>query len=1468
MVTAMPGGPAAKAGKRYEDLCLVLRVSELLEGRVSRIRPEPLGDLGLGVEYELDRDGVTWAEQAKSTADNWTIARLEREGVLGAAQFHVGEGRRFRLVAAAQAGDLGTLAFRAEAAESLEEYIGSLGDGRRDHFSRLAELWDVSEEEAWRILRGIDVKHFSLDALELSVATTVRLLFVDDPEVVIGALRGFFDSRVHRSFRAPAVWAYLEARGLGRRLIVGDQNVIGRLRETLQRQLRRVDHAKPKRIDFVPRGDVDEVLAMVRDPEGGQIVVVDGRAGSGKSVVVSDVAKVLDEEGWFVAVARMDIDTSTATADELGQRIGLTESPSVLLAGVSAGAPALLVIDQLDAVSTYSGRMADNFDAVDEVIGQISSYANIKVLLVVRTVDLKADPRLRRFLEPEQTVQRHTIGRLSAEDVRVHLEAHGIQLPDSEVTVELLRTPLHLAVFSRLSDASRASAAYTTLQGLYAQYTRELRLRVGSRVGHLDWVGITGTLVTYMSDNEVLTAPEAVVDVADVQEVEALKSESLLVSDDTGVAFFHESYFDFLFARSFIAAGHDLHSFLVESGQYLFRRAQTRQVLEHLAATNRERFTEVVVDLLTSEGIRPHLKAVVISVLRQIQPTPADWATLNNIAWSSSPIAPKLVSLLRRRGWFDAADSCGHWKGWLEDPERAKAVVGQLTIAERQRPARVAELVRPHIGESDEWRRHLQRLISRSLEGGLIDLAVELIQSGQLDDIRSPIGGNTDFWRLLHSLTNDEPAGAARLIGAYLNRGLKRAKQNHANDPFESGHLSEDSASVEVIVDTATNAPAEFVRHVLPFVTELAMVEQTPYEGELPQGRRWHIRHLSSAYTVDDAVFTAVSAALEKLGVDSPEECAIAIEPLRAAESLELRFLACRALTAMDDSDDAVGWLISDARNLSLGWTESSHWASRELIEKHSPACSPNLLARLEDLILSHAQRWETRRWRGYSRYESLSAVDQSRMSEHARRKLGELKRRFPNSTLQPPKQSRAGTVNSPIRDSASKRMSDDHWLGALRKHTSEDPYWIGDVAVGGAHQLASQSLGPRAKENPERFAKLALQFTDDIPTTAMNEVIRNVAGALDTDLLADLCEHAHNVYGPRVGPPVCSVISRAAEANPRLVALLNVYSNDPDPDHERARTKTDHGEYSFRGDLLTAGLNSTRGQAALAVASVLFSGNSHLTALLPALEALATDDILAVRVCAAEGVRALLNHSQDQALDLAERLFNAPIDVLDAQSSEQLLTHAVLREPNRFARVFAAALAGPATVATRAGRIWAIARWEDQLPEDIATDFRSLPPAARQGAAEVLAANAAAVIDALPQIFNDAEPKVRQQAVRALLNLDRVAAADLQGLVDAFVQSPAFPDHMEFLFRGLTRISSRLPPNTIDACEQAVATAGEELTDMTTRRFAISRDLITVVLRLYRQADRELRARCLDIIDQLTELDIYDLDRTIEDER
>ena len=101
---------------RYEYLWVVLRISELLKGEVSRIRFEPLGEVGRGVELEVDIEGVTWVEQVKRSASPWTINRLTGEGVLEAAQAQIGLGRWFRLVVASSADAFSTLTYHARKA--------------------------------------------------------------------------------------------------------------------------------------------------------------------------------------------------------------------------------------------------------------------------------------------------------------------------------------------------------------------------------------------------------------------------------------------------------------------------------------------------------------------------------------------------------------------------------------------------------------------------------------------------------------------------------------------------------------------------------------------------------------------------------------------------------------------------------------------------------------------------------------------------------------------------------------------------------------------------------------------------------------------------------------------------------------------------------------------------------------------------------------------------------------------------------------------------------------------------------------------------------------------------------------------------------------------------------------------------------------------------------------------------------
>lgn len=80
---------------------------------------------------------------------------------------------------------------------------------------------------------------------------------------------------------------------------------------------------------------------------------------------------------------------------------------------------------------------------------------NVKVLLAVRTVDLEEDARLRELVDSRQRIGRHTLVDLDQDAVRAHLLANGMDPPVSDVTMELLCTPLHLAVLCRLSELAR-----------------------------------------------------------------------------------------------------------------------------------------------------------------------------------------------------------------------------------------------------------------------------------------------------------------------------------------------------------------------------------------------------------------------------------------------------------------------------------------------------------------------------------------------------------------------------------------------------------------------------------------------------------------------------------------------------------------------------------------------------------------------------------------------------------------------------------------------------------------------------------------------------------------------------------------------------------------------------------------------------------------------------------------------------
>ncbi|MFH8992920.1 NACHT domain-containing protein [Streptomyces sp. NPDC017940] len=1249
------------------------------------------------------------------------------------------------------------------------------------------------------------------------------------------------------------------------------------VRQAQRRFLRRTERVRPP-FGLAVRPQAQELFDRLLAGDGPSTIVCDGPAGMGKSTVASEVIDMMAVRGWPVLPFRMDeVEADDRTAEAVGRRLSLPSCPDTLISRVANGGPALLVVDQLDAVSTYSGRIPDVFEAVDEMLEALADAPNVKVVLIARTVDVEKDPRLTSLIGQEGVVERFSLGLLEDHAVRTVLEAADTPAHRlSAETLALLRTPLHLAVFCRLATSSRATA-YGSLQELYDQYTDQTRREAERTLSRGAWQAITHWLVEEMSRRETVTVPYALLDQFPRADLAVLVSGGILLHADNRIGFFHETYFDYLFARSFVLMGKDLHDFLAASGQALFHRAQARQVLEHLRDTDREAFRHTAVRLLNSVVVRPHLRFVVLAVLEQLAATSEDWVALEPYAWGEDVTAVRLRGLLALPTWFEAADT-GRWERWLAHPQLVPLVFPQLEWCTDHHPVRVMELLEPYRDADGPWRQRLLGWVSTRPSKSSLDLALTFIERGDLDDAPGQaVGGDRQFWDLFEQLADKDPPAAIRLLGAFLHRGLRRAAEAGHGDPFASGHLSASPGShvSAAVAEAADAAPAAMLKHVLPFVIAVAKASHAAHGDRSALQPRWAYPPSLVDPKLDDALYLAAHDALRTLAQQDPSSLTETMGLLTASSGQALSFLVCRTYAVWNRPDEALTWLTDDVERLRIGWLDSACWASRELIAEATRRCGEPALRRLVHLLTNLVPGWErhpdNRHAFGRTQYVLLTGVAEERRNAEVAKRLGELERKFERQPPTGPQPGEAHWAGPPVPPSAGERMTDEQWLRALRKYATEGVDWSKNPPTGGARELASL-MGAVSEQQPERFARLACSFDASIPPSAFSAVINGVAGKVQINSLLNLCVHAHRLVGPSVGRDVCSAIQAAgpeAAEHPATFQLLDSCVRDPHPTFEAARTIAGSGQFGYGGDLLTAGMNSTRGEAALAIASLLETSDAACQDLLPMLDRLTHDPIMAVRACAAKAVTALMRHAPEAALDLTEVLFkDVPVDVHEDRAIHTLLTWALILDTERFAPELTRALLGPGPAARHAGVSWAVLAMQGRLPHCLPMSLADLTPPARKGAAEAAASDPGYGVSLLRELFHDSDTAVRTATVRSLSDVTSLPPDIADDLIGSFLNSPAFYEGPESLARALARSTRRLPSRTIEAC-RALAAFSEQGSKDGRRAYAlIQRHLIEVVLRLYRQGNPAIRSQCLSIIDDLYRMDARQLDSALSGER
>ena len=981
----IPGGAAEKHGHHYEDLWTIWQFVRMLHGQAESIRIE---DPGLDkVEFSVESSGERELHQVKRqhTTGKWTLHGLG-ESLIRAIGDHLrGDSNRFVFVSGSDAPQLRSLYEAARDAESEAEFRKWFleSQDRKRGLQQLCGWWRCDIPTAMDFLRRIEVHTIDQRELEDKVRGAMPALFLARADTVMAILGKTIDDSVHRTWIRQELVGHLAERGYPLRRVLNAESAVLATQsasdEYLATTRRRLIQGK-----MLPRPTTAALLAHIdkdttNQGQGTDNVVI-GEAGSGKTACVVDLVDQLRGQGHPTLIFRLDrVPPSAWKTADLGEHLGLDESPAVVLsaAAKTCGRPGVLIVDQLDAVSKMSGRNPEALDLVSNLIREVQSTrlrAPIHTFIVCRAFDWNNDWHLRRLASDangKPTIAEFKIDKFTADEVKSILADAGFDPTLFRPRqLELLQLPQNLSVFLEADFLPLRAPTFDTSTKLFSRYWEEKRRRVGDRVPSRpdQWAGVMRKLSEEITSSQQLSVPREKLDEFQPEYLGSMVSEGVLTFDGHRYGFGHESFFDYCFARQFISQPMSLASFLKDSGQDLFRRAQVRQVLAYFRDAEADRYIREVRELLTDDDIRAHIKDLILALLAEVpDPTENEWRlwteqigpAVQAIA-NGSTSHNQLSEIARRRlfasrSWVTFLDERRVVEGWLKsgNGRLVDLAVGYLHYHQPYSPDRVAAALAPYADIGGDWVPRFRRIMVHAVYGGsrpFVDLLLRLLDNGVLDEECEPSPHNHVFDSVFRDLIN---SNRIEWVLEVLAHRLKRRLDviRAVGKPFSPGTLlGYDEYAIQALQLATDESPEVVVEHLLPIVLDVSdrdVTEETPPKS----GKLW------SRYTIRDpsgsregALLACLAKALASLAnlEHSTLDNVIADLLGRDTHTANHLLLALYAGGGSRYADQAVAVLCDQPWRLQCGFADNPRWCATEAIRSVVPHCTVKNRRKLE----------------------------------------------------------------------------------------------------------------------------------------------------------------------------------------------------------------------------------------------------------------------------------------------------------------------------------------------------------------------------------------------------------------------------------------------------------------------------------------------------------------------------------------
>ncbi|MGM3412090.1 AAA family ATPase [Ralstonia holmesii] len=1521
----IPGGIADKLGNRYEAKWLALKLIEVVLGQASMLCFEGPAEEFAGYEFLLVKGSEKQWHQAKisNTLGNWTTNRLQNLGVLEAFRKRLSledATDQCHFVSQDPAVTLRDLTERARTANDYADFQHLLTGKLAEALQEISAAWKTSQEVAYLWLQRVHCRVQPEDELDESIEVFGSLCISLNRTQIFAALRDYLEQRFNKRLTTDMVREELPQAGINLRHWQLDPTLTEHLRSATEDYVNSYPPVSSE--NLIPRKEVRLLLDELENPHGANTVLLTGGAGSGKSSVVNQLLVELSTRGITHVALRVDEYLEVATKEDIGRRLTQrSESPVVILKGISEAALSVLIIDQVDAISEVSGRNSQLKPQLLRMLSDAERFNTVKVVCVCRAFDLENDVRL-KALTSRQSVRRIEISPLDWQsEIEPLLQQRGIDVASLSLRQKkLLEVPLNLGVFLEVHADGRPFTSRNDLfAGLLEKKTRQIANR--DRAPKWSVAQPLNALARWMSDRQTLQAPQSTLQDFE-SAAEILASENLITVRNGKVHLFHESFFDYLFARGFAASPQTLVELLLsDSDQYLFRRTQVRQILESLREDDRRRYLSELECVLTSPKVRYHIKLAVAQWLGALRdPSLAEFTLVRNMdAASASPSLLARSAFQGTPAWFDLVKNTeGFLEGQLNSPveSRRETTLWWLSRVAPERPDEVGKLL-------DSWRRtgdssqRAERLLDwfplmhgQPITGQLLQLCESLMR--EHPEILLENKNHSRTTTLLECLARSGPTAAVPIIQAYFEAWFEAHKEGH---PFSR---DESELDLEPLAQLASEHPKAYVEATIRALAVTVVRIRQAQDAENYDGT-FLCRRVGDQYSTSDKFLATFREALKSLAKSEPAVAEQFLSQLTPSSHPAVLHLHLEAIAANGIAlANHLPQLFEEEHLFDAGWDGAAHQSFADAARAALPHLPVEACQRLEEKVLAYRPELSYARkllasirsdgddglyrsrgsvlWSlgisGHAEWCIWEAFDTKLFSERARDRLAELRRKFAGCRVPAPREIGAKFVGSPIPPQAITRMSDGHWLQAIRDYADKDRRGERRPLEGGSEQLATH-LVQLTKQSPVRFASLLTRIPEDAPASYLRNILLGLSEAeaegIDSTIARAVLS-AHQRAGRPFGSEICHLISKhpkVAEDDAVFDALCWYVEFGTHQQRNTGASNQSSGQpYSIeqlisRGDELhMRGLGGQRGSAISALARVLWQlphRKPHAWELIQ--RRVLDEPELEVRCTFVEVLMPMLADNKEACAELLEASVTHASDavgrnllVLSSRIGVRLLSYLLYHVPGAAGRLVEHLLASTDEVLRGIGawQVICASFYEDGYIK-AADELIASSDEFRQLAADCAAS---AVVDGgltkraltcIPQYFNDPNKRVRAKAKEVFRSIPADNFAGAIPLCKQFIGSLAFDEQMSAFFSALGHATCDVSDVVISAAEKlvsAVAASGEPY-----RRASDLHHLQELLKNEYAATEHSpaLRKRILDVIDLMLEHGMYGTDEILK---